>query len=356
MIKFNIKHSSTDIIADLQKKIDTRTKPVGSLGKLEKIAMQIGRIQNSLSPELKKPTMLVFAGDHGIAHEPVTPCPQEITWQMVFNFLRGGAGISVFCRQHGFDLKVIDSGVNYDFEEYGENFIDLKMGKETKNFLYEPAMTNEECEEAISRAAKLVREVHSNGCNVLGVGEMGIGNTSPATIIMSCLCNIPISECVGKGAGLTKDGVSLKGQILQKAIENNPTDESPISVLTTFGGFEVAMMTGAMLQAAELKMVILIDGFIAMASLLVAAKMYPEILDYCIFTHKSEEPGYIMMAKYLKAEPILHLDLRLGEGTGAAIAYPIVQSALVFLNEMESFDSAEVYTNEKRKEQSTSLK
>lgn len=350
MINFKINPTSTDIIQELQKKIDTRTKPVGSLGKLEKLALQIGRIQNTLSPKLKNPTMLVFAGDHGIAHEPVTPCPQEITWQMVFNFLRGGAGISVFCKQHNFDLKVIDSGVNYDFKEYNDNFINLKMGKETKNFLYEPAMTNKECEEAISRAAKLVREVHANGCNVLGIGEMGIGNTSPATIIMSILCDIPIKNCVGKGAGLTSDGVNLKGKILQQAIENNPIDKTPLSVLATFGGFEVAMMTGAMLQAAELGMVILIDGFIAMASLLVAAKMYPAILDYCIFTHNSEEPGYNLMAKHLNADSILHLNLRLGEGTGAALAYPIIQSALVFLNEMESFESAAVYTNEKRKE------
>jgi len=341
MIDFKINETSKEIIPALLHKINYKTKPIGSLGILEKLAVQIGRIQNTLSPELKSPAILVFAGDHGIADEGVSICPQEITYQMVFNFLNGGAGINVFTKQHDIDIKVIDCGVKYDFEPH-PGLINAKINYGTKNFLLEPAMTKDECLNAIAKGAEIVREIHRNGCNIIGFGEMGIANTSSASIILSLLCDIPIEKCIGPGAGLDDKGVSLKKEILKKAVNKHSIDKSPFSVLQTFGGFEINMMTGAMLQAAERGMILMIDGFITSSAYLAASKICPAILDYGIFCHKSKEPGHILMAEHLKAEPILDLELRLGEGTGAAIAYPIIKSAVVFINEMASFESAKV--------------
>jgi nicotinate-nucleotide--dimethylbenzimidazole phosphoribosyltransferase len=342
MTTFNISPTNNDFKKEIQHKIDNKTKPIGSLGTLEIIAQKLCLIQNTLSPKLNKPTMLVFAGDHGIVNNyPVSSCPQEVTPQMVLNFLEGGAGINVFCNQHNFDLSVIDAGVNFDFEP-NTKLINAKIAKGTKDYSVEPAMTKEECDKALVISGEIVTEKHANGSNVISFGEMGIGNTSSASLLMSAVTKQSIDSCIGKGAGLTDQGLANKIDILTKVQKFHGVSEDPFVNLQNFGGLEIAMMTGAMLKAAELKMVLIIDGFIATSSLLIAQAINPNVLDYCLFSHVSNEQGHIKMLDFLKATPILHLNMRLGEGTGAAIAYPIIQSAEIFINQMASFESAGV--------------
>ncbi|WP_418894129.1 nicotinate-nucleotide--dimethylbenzimidazole phosphoribosyltransferase [Limibacterium fermenti] len=330
----------------LQHKIDSRTKPIGSLGKLEDIAFKIGTVQRSLTPELHKPTILVFAADHGIADEGVSASPKEVTYQMVMNFVHGGAGINVFSRQHGIALKVIDAGVDYDFPE-GLGIINAKIARGTHNMLHEPAMSTETCRKAMDKGAEFVRKEHENGCNVIGFGEMGIANTSPASLLLHKFAGTPIEECVGKGSGLDEAGVRHKYEIL-KRIAAKYTPVTPLETLATFGGLEIAMMCGAVLEAKRLNMIILADGFIATSAFLAAYEMQPDILDNTLFSHSSDERGHKQMLDYLHGDPILHLNLRLGEGTGVALAYPIIRSALIFLNEMSSFEEAAVYDMEKK--------
>lgn len=341
-MKFNITPTNQTLKSALQVKINTKTKPLGALGRLEAVALQVGLIQQSLSPQLSKPTMLVFAGDHGIVESGVSPYPQAVTAQMVFNFLQGGAAINVFARQHHMQLRVVDAGVNHDFAAHPD-LTHAKIGLGTNNFLYEPAMSLSECEQAIMTGFKLAKEEASAGCNVFGFGEMGIGNTSSASCLMSVLCDVPIEECVGRGTGLDDAGLVQKTFTLKQALNVHRLNvENPLQVLATFGGFEIAMMAGAMLGAAEQKAVLLVDGFIATTALLAAYKLQPEILQYCVFAHCSGEAGHRKLLQYLGATPLLDMDLRLGEGTGAALAYPLVQAAVNFLNEMASFESAGV--------------
>jgi nicotinate-nucleotide--dimethylbenzimidazole phosphoribosyltransferase len=341
MIKFfQISTTDSPLKNELKHKIDFKTKPLGALGKLEKLALKIGLMQDTLSPKITYPTLLVFAGDHGIVAEGVSPYPQDVTWQMVMNFVSGGAAINVFAKQNGWDLKVIDAGVNYDFPK-GLPIRNLKVGKGTKNFLQEPAMSDEELENAMHKGVDLVNEVFHGGSNCIAFGEMGIGNTSAAAVMMNKITGIPIEDCVGKGTGLDQHGLAHKIGVLSQAIDNHIATQ-PLAVLKTFGGFEIAMICGAMLQAAELKMMILIDGFIITSALLIAQDLYPEILDYCIYSHQSDEKGHHKMLQYLNADPLLKLDMRLGEGTGAALALPLVQASVNFLNEMASFESAGV--------------
>lgn len=341
MTDFNIKPVSDEIIPKLQHAIDNKTKPLGALGKLETIAMKTGQIQNTLTPALIHPTIIVFAGDHGIAREGVSSYPQEVTYQMVLNFLNNGAGINVFCKQNNIEIKVADAGVCLDFEPH-PNLINAKIAKGTRNYLKEPAMSSEECIRAISKGAEIVREEVAEDCNIIGFGEMGIGNTSSASVLMSLICEIPIDQCVGRGTGLDDKAIKKKTEILSKAISSHLFEKTPLTLLSVFGGFEIAMMCGAMLQAAERGMILLIDGFIATSALLVASALNLNITDYCIYTHESDEQGHRLMLKFLGAEPIVNLEMRLGEGTGIAVTYPIIQSAVNFLNEMASFESANV--------------
>jgi nicotinate-nucleotide--dimethylbenzimidazole phosphoribosyltransferase len=333
---------NTDIAANLQHVINNKTKPLGALGALESVALQVGQIQNTLAPKLNRPTMLVFAGDHGIVEAGVSPYPQAVTAQMVLNFLAGGAAINVFARQHNVALRVVDSGVNAEFEPT-EQLTHAKIARSTNNFLHSAAMTMTQCEQALTTGAEIAYEEADAGSNVIGFGEMGIGNTSSASCLMSVLCDIPIAKCVGRGTGLDDAGVQRKVVILEKALAHHHLDNStPIKVLAALGGFEIAMMVGAMLGAAQRNCVLLIDGFIATSALLVAAKMQPTILQYCIFSHCSDEAGHQLMLNHLHAKPLLNLGLRLGEGTGAVLTYPLVQSAVNFLNEMASFAEAGV--------------
>ena len=341
MPSFSIPSFSTTLDTELQQKIDTKTKPLGSLGKLEALSLQLGRIQNTLSPELRNPSILVFAGDHGITEEGVSPYPQEVTEQMVLNFLHGGAAINVFCRQNSINLHVVDAGVKGDFPEHPD-LISAKIGRGTKNFAQIPAMTKTECEKALKKGAELSRMLPETECNVIGFGEMGIGNTSSAAVLMQRYTGLPLEICVGKGTGLDDSGLAHKREILQKALDLHAEIQEPKEVLATFGGFEITMMTGAMLESAVLGRTLLIDGFIAGSAFLAASRIVPEIMQYAVFTHQSDELGHGEMLKFLQAEPLLSLGMRLGEGTGAAIAYPLLQSAVAFLNEMASFESAGV--------------
>jgi nicotinate-nucleotide--dimethylbenzimidazole phosphoribosyltransferase len=341
-MKFNITQPNQALKVELLHKINQKTKPLGALGLLEPIALQIGLIQNMLMPQLTKPALLVFAGDHGVVESGVSPYPQAVTAQMVLNFLRGGAAINVFARQHNMQLRVVDAGVNHSFDSHPD-LTDAKVGFGTRNFLLEPAMTLEQCGQALATGAELAQKEISVGCNVLGFGEMGIGNTSSASCLMSVLCNMPIEQCVGRGTGFDDAGLAKKTAILKQALaQHQLSDADVMQALATFGGFEIAMMAGAMLGAAQQNAVLLIDGFIATAALLVAYRLQPNILHYCIFTHCSGEAGHRQLLAYFDAKPLLDAGLRLGEGTGAALAYPLVQAAVNFLNEMASFESAGV--------------
>jgi nicotinate-nucleotide--dimethylbenzimidazole phosphoribosyltransferase len=342
MPTFTIAVPDDRLASALQTKINNKTKPLGALGRLEELALKIGLIQNTLSPRLTQPVMMVFAGDHGIVESGVSPYPQAVTQQMVLNFLAGGAGINVFAKQNNMAVRVIDAGVNHVFPPHPD-LIDAKIGMGTRNFLEAPAMTDVQCEQALTRGAKLARAEIAAGSNVLGFGEMGIGNTSAAAALMCMLCRLPPQDCVGRGTGLDDEGLSRKVTIIEQAVRQHRLDgKDPLQVLATFGGFEIAMMAGAMLGAAERRAVLLIDGFIATAALLVASRITPAVLDYCIFAHCSDETGHALLLNELAAKPLLNLGLRLGEGTGAALAYPLVQAAVNFLNDMASFESANV--------------
>jgi nicotinate-nucleotide--dimethylbenzimidazole phosphoribosyltransferase len=327
--------------AELRRVIDTKTKPPGSLGRLEALALQMGLIQRSVKPRIERPAMIVFAGDHGIAAEGVSSYPQEVTVQMVANFLAGGAAINALSRSVGMTLEVADAGVATALPAPGLVDIAIARGG-TRNFAREPAMTRDETLLAMARGAERVRHHASLGTNVIGFGEMGIANTSAAACLMSRLCRLPIDVCVGRGTGLSNEGVSHKRAVLAAALEHHPATSDPVDTLATFGGFEIAMIAGAYLAAAEARMTILVDGFITSAALLVAHAIAPCVLDYCVFAHASDEAGHRRMLEYFDAAPLLQLGMRLGEGTGAALALPILRAAAAFVGEMASFESAGV--------------
>jgi len=335
-------HTATITKEEIQAKIDLKTKPLGALGSLEKLAFQIASVQDTLTPQLVNPHIIVFAASHGIASEGVSAYPSEVTPQMVLNFIGGGAAINVFTRQHGINLLLVDAGVDYDFGK-NEKLIDAKVNFGTKSFAHQPAMTTAECQQCLEKGAELIRQVRETGCNVIGFGEMGIGNTSSASAMMSRLLNIPIAECVGKGTGLDDAQLNRKVAVLSEALKYHENlGNEPKSVLAALGGFEIAMMCGAMLEAARLGMLVLVDGFIASVSYLAAFKIDPSIQQNAVFCHQSDEKGHRLLLQSLKADALLKLDMRLGEGTGCALAYPLLQSAVAFLNEMASFESAGV--------------
>ena len=341
---FNIVTPDQGLAAALQQKIDRKTKPLGALGQLEKVAKKIGLIQQRLDPEFGQPHLLVFAGDHGAAKAGVSAYPQDVTWQMVENFLSGGAAINVFARQNDMHLAIIDAGVAHDFGKR-TGLINAKVALGTANYIEQPAMTPEQCAAAIARGAEICRNLSINGCNVVGFGEMGIGNTAAASLITHCLTGVALSDCVGRGAGLDDAGLARKHGLLEQALNryrSSGGSNEPLAVLAEFGGFEIAMMVGAMLGAAEAKMTLLIDGFIVGSAALTAIKLYPALAEYCVFCHRSAEAGHSAQLQAMNAEPLLDLGLRLGEGTGAALAYPLVLASLNFLNDMASFASAGV--------------
>jgi len=324
--------------ARLQHLIDHKTKPLGSLGRIESLARQIGLILRSERPELLQPQMVVFAGDHGLAARGVSAFPADVTWQMVENFLAGGAAVSVLARQHGLALTVVDAGVARDIAPRPTLQL-RKVAPGTADCTQGPAMSAAQCQQALREGAEVVRSLPGNA--VL-FGEMGIGNTSSAALIMARLTGLPLAQCVGRGTGLDEAAVQRKLGVLQEALLANADAHAPLAVLQAFGGFEVAMMCGAMLEAAAQDRVIVIDGFIATSALLVAHALQPRVLQRCVFSHQSDESGHARMLAHLGAEPVLKLDLRLGEGSGGALAWPLLESACRILREMASFESAGV--------------
>lgn len=343
---FSIVGVSKALTAPLQARLDSRTKPPGSLGRLEAVALQVGLIQQSERPELKAPRIVVFAGDHGAANAGVSAFPQAVTVQMVANFRAGGAAINVLSRQAGLAMSVVDAGVAstcFGSVHSEVEFIDAKVARGTANFIEEAAMTATQRDAAIATGAELVRKWHAAGCNAIGFGEMGIGNTASASLITHALADTKLADVIGRGTGLDDAGLERKRALLSQAVARVAGRSlSPLDVLAEFGGFEIAMMTGAYLAAAELGMLIVVDGFITNAALLVAHALRPEVLDYCVFSHCSAEPGHRKQMAYLGVEPLLQLDLRLGEGTGAALAFPVIRSALALMNEMAGFADAGV--------------
>jgi len=327
--------------AELQRIIDTRTKPPGSLGQLETLARQMGLIQRTTHPTVQRPAMIVFAGDHGIAAEGVSPYPQAVTVQMVANFVAGGAAINALSRVAGLELEVVNAGVATPLLS-SAGLVDIPIAGGTRNFAHDAAMTHDQALAAMQAGAARVRHHAAQGTNVIGFGEMGIANTSAAACLMSRLCDVPIDECVGRGTGLDDVGLAKKRDVLAAALTRHADVRAPLDVLATFGGFEIAMMTGAYLAAAEAGMTILVDGFIASSALLVADAFSPALREYCVFAHASNEAGHRRMLEHFGAQPLLSLDLRLGEGTGAALAVPLLRAAVAFVNEMASFDSAGV--------------
>ncbi len=341
---FHIQAPEEAIRPAIQSKIDNLNKPKGSLGRLETLAMQICLVQQTLTPSLAHPCHLLLGGDHGIEREGVSVSPREVTWQQMVNFTKGGGGVNMFCRQHGFHLRIVDVGVDHDLSQIPD-ILNRKIAPGTRNFLHEPAMSPSEYDRAISVGIELVDACHTEGCRVLCIGEMGIANTSPSSIWMSLFCHIPLAECIGAGSGLNSTGVTHKGRVLTQALEHfNEQMPTPSAedIIRYFGGFEMVVAIGAMLRAAELKMLILVDGFIMTACALAACQLYPAAQDYMIFGHCGDESGHRRMLDFLHAEPILSLGLRLGEGTGALCAFPIVDSAVRMMNEMNNFDNANI--------------
>jgi len=344
MKAFDIQAPDQTLREAIQEKIDNLNKPKGSLGRLEELAMQACLIQQTLSPSLVHPCHLLLGGDHGIEREGVSVSPREVTWQQMLNFTRGGGGVNMFCRQHGFDLRIVDVGVDYDLSDV-LGILDRKIARGTKNFLHEPAMTEEEFNHAIQIGSDLVDDCIKDGCNILSIGEMGIGNTSPSSIWMHLFCNIPLDQCIGAGAGLSNEGIRHKYEVLSAAVAHykaSPSWGRWEGALPYFGGFEMIAAIGSMLRAAERRLVILVDGFIMTACALAATRLYPASQDYMIFTHCGDESGHRLMLDAMGARPLLHLGLRLGEGTGALCAFPIVDSAVRMMNEMNNFQRANI--------------
>ncbi len=329
------------LAAVLQQRIDAKTKPLGALGRLETLMLKLGLIlgsQGNEGPRLSEPQMMVFAGDHGLAARGVSAYPSDVTWQMVENFLAGGAAVSVLARQHGLALTVVDAGVAHDFAPR-QGLVIAKTARGTADSLSGPAMSAAQCMHALSSGRELLRQRPGNA---LLLGEMGIGNTSAAALLLARLQGLPIASCTGRGTGLDDAQLARKTDILAQVLERHAGASEPLEALAAFGGFEIAMMVGAVLQAALERRVIVVDGFIVGSAVMVAAKLQPAVLERCVFAHRSNENGHRLMLEALGAEPLLDLGLRLGEGSGAALAWPLLESACRILAEMASFSSAGV--------------
>lgn len=345
MRQFHIKALSEDWGRRLQDKIDHLGKPLGALGLLEVLAQQVGQIQETLTPRLQRPYNLIFCADHGIVEEGISKSPKEVTWQVVYNMLSGGAGVCYLARQHGFALRIVDVGVDYDFKG-DERLIHRKIRPSTRSYLHGAAMTDEELEQALQIGISELDGVLSEGCDIISFGEMGITNTAASALWMSLMTGIDLEACVGRGSGLDDAGVQHKLSVLKRVkqgfLEAYPKGYGAMEVMKYCGGYEMVAVVGAMLRAAECRLPIIIDGFIMTACLLLASKINPTVSEYAIYGHQGDEAGHALLLDYMKAKPILHLGLRLGEGSGAVCAYPIISSAVLMLSEMASFTTSGV--------------
>ncbi|NDY91301.1 nicotinate-nucleotide--dimethylbenzimidazole phosphoribosyltransferase [Ideonella livida] len=324
----------------LQARIDGKTKPLGALGRLEDLALQLGLIQGRPDPVARQARVIVCAGDHGIAHEGVSAYPQEVTWQMVMNFLAGGAAVNVLARSVGMEVQVVDAGVAHDFGRIA-GLVHAKVAPGTANSAVQPAMTAAQCDAALARGRALAHQAAEAGCQVLALGEMGIANTSAASLLLHKLAGVPLEVATGRGTGVDDAGLARKRAVLTRAAARTGT-LGAFDALCEYGGLEIAMMAGAMLGAAERRLLVLVDGFIASSALLAAYRLAPAVRDYAVFAHQSAEAGHAALLQALQARPLLALDLRLGEGTGAVLAWPLVQAAAAFLDGMASFAAAGV--------------
>jgi nicotinate-nucleotide--dimethylbenzimidazole phosphoribosyltransferase len=350
---FDIQPVSHVLSDKIQAKIDGKTKPLGALGDLELLAKQIAQIQlsenafnspkkNHHKLQLNAPHLTVFAGDHGIASEGVSIAPSEVTSQMVANFANGGAAINVFCRQFGWQLNVVDTGILHP-TTVPSTVINQRLGNITGPINQQAAMTEEQVVQGFEFAKQHINDIKNTGCNLIAFGEMGIGNTTIASAIMAVLMKMPVSEVVGRGTGVTDDVIKIKKHVIEQALllhDKSFTDAR--SILRCLGGFELVQITAAMLSAAENNMMIIVDGFICTAAAMLAIEMNANAKDYMVFSHCSGEQGHQKMLQWLNVKPLLNLGLRLGEGTGAALVLPILQAATAFYNDMASFADAEV--------------
>jgi nicotinate-nucleotide--dimethylbenzimidazole phosphoribosyltransferase len=327
----------------IQHKLNQKTKPPGSLGKLETLAAHIAEVQQTDSPELRAPALLVYAADHGITHEPVSAYPREVTAAMVMNFLSGGAAINVFTRLNGMNLRIYDVGVDADLPPH-PHLVQARIARGTANLLHVPAMSAAQVQTCLTQSAAHVVTAAETGCNVIGFGEMGIGNTSSASLIMHAVTREPLENCVGAGTGVQGQALEKKRALLRRAVDFHGRPSTPEAILQAFGGFEIAHIAGGMAAAARRNMLVLIDGFIATAAYAVALKMEPALSHHAVFCHCSNEHGHRRFLEHLNASPLLDLNLRLGEGTGCALALPLLHAATAFLNDMASFDQAGVPT------------
>jgi nicotinate-nucleotide--dimethylbenzimidazole phosphoribosyltransferase len=330
-----------EIRAAANRRLDKLTKPLGALGRLEPLAAQICAIQRSLSPAIANPVAVVFAADHGVADRGVSAYPRAVTEQMVRNFLSGGAAINVLARLEGLELWVVDAGVDGDCGPH-PRLIEAKLGRGTRDLSVGPAMTAEECGEALFRGREAVNRVTPLGGNTVVLGEMGIGNTASAALLMHGLTGLPLFDCVGRGTGLDDAGLSRKIDTLNAAWRRRAPPEDPRELLAEFGGYEIAMLVGAMLGCAANRHVIVVDGFTVTVAALLAARIEPHVLDYCVFGHCSAERAHRALLTYLKVEPLLDLGMRLGEGSGAAIALSLIRAAVALFSQMATFEGAGV--------------
>jgi len=324
--------------AALRHRIDRKTVPHGALGRLAALGERLGAILGTTEPRLTAPQLVVFAADHGIAARGVSAYPSDVTWQMVGNFLAGGAAVSVLARQHGIAQTVLDCGVRHDFEP-APGLLVRKIAPGTQDCSRGPAMTRVQCEQAIVNGIELVQSLPGNA---LLLGEMGIGNTSAASLLTARLGAVDVAEVTGAGTGLDAAGIARKTALLREALAVNADAVQPLDALAALGGFEIATMVGSVLQAAQERRVIVVDGFIATAAVLAASRLAPNVLQRCVFAHCSSERGHTRLLGLLGAAPLLDLGLRVGEGSGAALAWPLLESACRILNEMASFESAGV--------------
>ena len=339
---FTIPKLDTKLNNAIQHKIDFKTKPLGALGQLEPLALQLCLILGDKLPQITQPTQLVFAGDHGVSEMGVSIAGSEVTGQMVANFCAGGAAINAFCMQANMTLKVIDCGTVFEQPDH-PMLIKQRIAPTTNAIHIAPAMTIEQTKQAICLGQEIADTQINAGANLIGIGEMGIGNTTSAAALMHILTDTDIQYCVGRGTGIDDDCLARKTEIIRTAAMLHSSQlTTPINVLSILGGFEIAQMVGAMLAIAQAGKVILVDGFISSTAALVAIRMHPNVRDYMVFSHSSEELGHHMLLKSMNAKPLLSLGLRLGEGSGCPLALPLLQSALAFYNHMASFEQAQV--------------
>jgi nicotinate-nucleotide--dimethylbenzimidazole phosphoribosyltransferase len=329
-------------------RLDRKTKPIGSLGRLEEFARRFAAITGSLAPDTGKKVIYTFAADHGIVDEGVSAFPREVTPQMVFNFLRGGAGINVLARHGGVEVRVVDMGVDYDFGSV-QGLIDRKIARGTRNFARGPAMTREEAEAALEAGVSLANLCKEECVAMVGTGEMGIGNTTSASAVIAAVSGMPVERVTSRGTGISDAVLANKMRVIRQGLEiNRPDPSDPVDVLAKVGGLEIAGIAGLIAGCAANRIPVVVDGFISTAGAVIAAGMHPSVKEYLFAAHESVEIGHRFMLDRLDAEPILDLKMRLGEGTGAALAMGLIEAGVKILKEMATFGEAGVSEGENR--------